>query len=892
MSYWYQLESSEILKNLGTDRAKGLSCAEVDRRLKQGINELTERPSKSSWIMLWEQCTGSTMLLLLAAAVISAMLGDYKDTIAILAIVSITVLIGFSQEYQAGKSLAALKKLAVPTVKVCRDGLWQECSARNLVPGDIISLETGNLVPADCRLLESINLRVQESLLTGESAPVEKVVHALAAELPLSDRQNLVYFGTTITAGRGQAVVTDTGMNTELGKIANLMQAIEQEQTPLQNRLDRVGQKLVLAALALVAIMFVLGLLRGESIQVMFLTSVSMAVAVVPEGLPAIVTIALAIGSQNMLKRQALIRKLPAVETLGSVNVICSDKTGTLTENCMTVTVMDVAGQRIELPPTSVARPAIESPATSIKLLLTGSALCNDAMLTCDQPDRWQALGDPTETALVIVAARLGLLKTSLESILPRVAELPFDSDRKRMTTIHQSSHSGSQFPTFTKPYIAFTKGAVGSLLEVSGQVWIENRIEPLDRQWRDRITAANDQLAANGTRVLGIAFRQLESLDRNIEQVEQDLVFIGLVGMLDPARPAVKAAVQTCWAAGIRPIMITGDHPLMAEHIARELAISSNHYVLTGNDLDGLSNQELSDRIETVSVYARVSPEQKLKIVQALQNKGYLVAMTGDGVNDGPALRKADIGIAMGLMGTDVAKEAADIVLLDDNFATIVTAVKEGRIIYDNIRKSIKYLLSGNVGEIFVMVLAPLLGMPLPLLPLQILWINLTTDGLPALALGFEPADRHTMNRPPYAYNENIFGRGMGAEIFWIGLLVGFTSLAVGYGYWLTAQPEWQTMVLTILTFSQMGIALAVRSDRDSLRQIGIFSNPQLLGAIALTFGLQLAVIYVPLLQELFQTQALSFGNLVFCCIISMTAFCTIEFLKWLRNSRQKGIT
>jgi P-type Ca2+ transporter type 2C len=387
-------------------------------------------------------------------------------------------------------------------------------------------------------------------------------------------------------------------------------------------------------------------------------------------------------------------------------------------------------------------------------------------------------------------------------------------------------------------------------------------------------------------------ALRQLESLDRNIEQVERDLVFIGLVGMLDPARPDVKAAVQTCWAAGIRPIMITGDHPLMAEHIARELAISSNHYVLTGNDLDGLSNQELSDQIETVSVYARVSPEQKLKIVQALQNKGYLVAMTGDGVNDGPALRKADIGIAMGLMGTDVAKEAADIVLLDDNFATIVTAVQEGRIIYDNIRKSIKYLLSGNVGEIFVMLLAPLLGMPLPLLPLQILWINLTTDGLPALALGFEPADRHTMNRPPYAYNENIFGRGMGAEIFWIGLLVGFTSLVVGYGYWLTAQPEWQTMVLTILTFSQMGIALAVRSDRDSLRQIGIFSNPQLLGAIALTFGLQLAVIYVPLLQELFQTQALSFGNLVFCCIISMTAFCTMESLKWLKNSRQKGIT
>jgi P-type Ca2+ transporter type 2C len=908
---WHQLQPSQVLEHQGTNSSNGLSREEVlQRQFKYGANELAEKALKSPWQILWEQLTASTVVLLLIAAFVSSLLGDYKDTVVIMAIVILTATIGFTQDYRANRAIAALKKLNVPKVKVLRDGQWQERSARELVPGDIVMLEAGNLVPADSRLIESINLRVQEAAFTGESEPVEKQTEAIATtDLDLHDRRNMVYLGTTITYGRGRAVVTETAMSTELGSIANLVQSATQGPTPLQKRLDRLGQKLVIISIGLIGAIVILGLLRGESLQLLFLTGVSMAVAVVPEGLPAIVTISLAIGAQRMLKQQALIRNLPAVETLGSVTVICSDKTGTLTQNRMTVTFLSVAGHRVDLttqsdcnglPLSPTEAPALLlSQQPSLALLLAGAALCNDAFLESDphQPDRFCDIGDPTEAALLVVAARLGLWKGNLDQTFPRVAEIPFETERKRMTTVHQLPATATKVPVSLKPikswlrfskewsYVAFTKGGVESLLSVSNQVWVNGEVEPLDESWHQKIMVANNELAQEGIRVLGVAFRGLKSraVTEDENNLEQTLIFIGVIGMLDPARPEVKDAVLICKNAGIRPVMITGDQSLTAQHIARELSITDLDSPLTGQILAQLSAEELAILVEENSVYARVSPQQKLAIVQALQSQGHIVAMTGDGINDAPALRKADIGVAMGITGTDVAKEAADMVLLDDNFATIVAAVKEGRVIYDNIRKSIKYLLSSNSGEIWVMLLAPMLGMPLPLLPIQILWINLMTDGLPALALSVEPAEQHTMKRPPYPPNESIFGRGMGREIVLLGLLTGFICIGTGYWYWqIDHTTNWQTMLFTVLTFSELGIVLAVRSDRDSLFHQGFLSNQLLLGAVLLTFGLQLFVIYLPLFQNIFMTEALSIVDLSVCILIGSLVMWAIELKKW----------
>ena len=940
MSNWYRLDAAEVLRLLESDADHGLSQAEVTERVAQhGLNQLVEQQGESPWQILWEQLTATVVVVLIVAAVLSALLGEFKDAAAILAIVGFNTLLGFRQEYQAGRAIAALKQLAIPTVKTRRDDRIRQISARELVPGDLVLLEAGSLVPADCRLLESINLRVQEASLTGESEPTTKQVMPLTgANLPVADRSNMAYMGTLVTYGRGMAVVTDTGMDTELGHIASAIQQMKREPTPLQQRLDQLGWVLAIAILVIVSIIFALGLARGEEWELMFLTAVSLAVAAVPEGLPAVVTIALALGAQRMLGQRALIRKLPAVETLGSVTVICSDKTGTLTENRMTVTCLDVAHQRLHLsapshPPsqaiTSLAQPhlggmMLDQQLPVLSLLLTGAALCNDALVQPESNDlrSLQVLGDPTEAALVLAAAELGLWKNALETLLPRIAEVPFDADRKRMTTLHylapRLTNEPEDFVLVTDTSlpdaraivqhwhqamgkmagIAFVKGAVDGLLNVTTTVWVKDQPQPINDIWRHKIMTSHNQLAQSGLRVLGIAVRPLQILPDHPHgpTLEQDLVFVGMMGMIDLPRPEAREAVQICKNAGIRPVMITGDHPLTAQHIAHELGISSNGYMLTGQDLEQLSVAELANLVEEVPVYARVSPQHKLDIVQALQQRGHVVAMTGDGINDAPALKKADIGIAMGITGTDVAKEAADMVLLDDNFATIVAATREGRVIYDNVRKFIKYTLTGNCGELWVILLAPFLGMPLPLVPLQILWINLMADGLLALALGVEPAELNVMQRPPHKPNESIFARGVGRDITWIGLLLGLILLAIAYVYWsaddwgngwfdLLDDDRWQTMVFTTLAFSRMGLAQAMRSDHESVFLMGLFTNRPLLAAVLFTFGMQLAVIFVPFLQEIFTTDTLSLLDLGLCLGLSSIVFWAIELEKWLQR-------
>jgi P-type Ca2+ transporter type 2C len=916
---WHTLEVAEVLRALDTESGTGLSSEEAARRLKErGPNELEDRGGRKPWSILWEQFTSTMIVILVVAAVASALLGDYEDSIAIAVIVLLNAALGFAQEYRAERAMAALKRMSAPTVKVRREGHVREVSAKELVPGDVVLLEAGNLVPADGRLLEATNLQVQESALTGESEPVEKDPTALEEEdTPLGERVGMIFLSTVVAKGRGLYVVTETGMATELGKIATMIQTDNPEQTPLQRRLNQVGKVLALAALVIVGVVFALGLLRGEDLEVMFLTAVSLAVAAVPEGLPAVVTIALALGAQRMLRRRALVRKLPAVETLGSVTVICSDKTGTLTENRMTVTVLDVAGRTVELeggnhaapdtrPPTGPVPRAGEDPA--LAPLLVGGALCNDALLEDDEQDGFRAMGDPTEGALVVVAAREGLRKPELEAAFPRVGEVPFDSERKRMTTVHEVDLGRSPRTTDAlrpvlngesegAPYVAFTKGAVDGLLDISSEVWTgDGQVEPLNEGWRERISAANARLAGSGIRVLGVGLRCLSSFDGVGGKLERDLTFFGMVGMIDPARPEARDAVETCKRAGIRPVMITGDHPLTARHIATDLGIAEDGIedgrILTGRDLTDLSGEDLEGLVDEVPVYARVSPEDKLDIVGALQKKGHIVAMTGDGVNDAPALRRADIGVAMGITGTDVSKEAADMVLTDDNFATIVAAVEQGRVIYDNIRKFIKYLLTSNSAEILVMLVGPFVGLGLPLLPLQILWINLVTDGPPALALSAEPAERGTMRRPPHPPGESVFARGLGRHVVWVGTLMALVSLATGLWYTRTAPEIWQTMVFTTLTLSQLSHVIAIRSGDESLFRVGPLSNKPLLGAVALTFVLQLLAIYAPLFQRFLETEALPLADLAIAVALSTIIFWAVEIEKRLarRKSAPEG--
>jgi P-type Ca2+ transporter type 2C len=910
VAQWPRIDPSEAADILQSELTRGLAHDDAAaRRLRFGENALEQRGGRSPWRLLVDQFASTFVMVLLVAAGVSAVVGSLKDTVAILTIVVLNAVLGFVQEVRAERAMAALKRIAVPRVRVRRGGSPREIPSSELVPGDVVVLEAGNLVPADGRIMESASLKVQEAVLTGESEPVEKIAAALPGEgaLALGDQVNMAFMGTSVTYGRGQMLVTATGMATELGRVADLLQTIEDTATPLQRRLDRLGRILAMAAIGVVAAIFGVGILIGEDWRLMFMTSVSMAVAVIPEGLPAVVTISLALGAQRLLRRQALIRRLPAVETLGSVTVICSDKTGTLTENRMTVTVLDLAGHRLDvsevlsrrMPATTLDEAAASSleQEPSLALLLMGGALCNDAVLQTVGRDSGalRAVGDPTEGALVVAAAHFGLLKVRLEAAFPRVGEAPFDSDRKRMSTIHRVADCSMWFGDCADlapgQTLVFTKGAVDSLLEVCSTVWDEGVQKPCDAGFSERINRANVGLAQSGMRVLGVAFRRLKEpptaeAPRNLER---DLTFVGLIGMQDPPRPEVLKAVLTCRQAGVRPVMITGDHPVTARRIAQDLGILRDGQVLTGAELEALSTEELLEAVESVSVYARVAPEQKLRIVEALQQRGHVVAMTGDGVNDAPALRRADIGVAMGITGTDVSKEAASMVLLDDNFTTIVAAVEEGRAINDNIRRFLKFSLAGNLGKLILVFAGPLFGMPLPLLPFQILWLNLVTDGVLGLGIGVEPAESGTMQRPPQSPSEGILAGRIVFTAVWQGVLIGAVSLAVALWAWKTNQPEWRSVTMTAVVLLQVFEAHASRSLSASVFGLSPLSNRALLAATATVLVLQAAVVFVPSLHGLFGTAGLSPLQLIVAMAAGLSVLLVAEGAKGLgrRTSR-----
>jgi Ca2+-transporting ATPase len=940
---WHSLEVNKALDLLDSNADSGLTSQEVQQRLQEyGPNELEETAGRSAWEILLDQFKNIMLLMLIGVALISGFLDlmawrsgslkpgevPFKDTIAILAIVILNGILGYVQESRAEKALAALKKLSSPLVRIIRDRKLLDVAAKELVPGDVMLLEAGVQIAADGRLIEQSNLQVRESALTGEAEAVNKqAVLQLPEETDLGDRINLVFQGTEVVQGRGKVLVTKTGMRTELGKIAAMLQAVDSEPTPLQQRMTQLGNVLVTGSLILVAIVVIGGVIQARgfsNIQELLEVSLSMAVAVVPEGLPAVITVTLALGTQRMVRQKALIRKLPAVETLGSVTTICSDKTGTLTQNKMVVQsiytnnkTFRVTGQGYA--PTgdfqldSQTIPVDEYP--EIPALLVACAVCNDSVLQKENGE-WAILGDPTEGALITLAGKAGIEKDQWNSKLPRVAEFPFSSERKRMSVISQVEQvaTGEASLSAVDPaiagllqsegYLMFTKGSPELILARSTQSYLGNHSAPLTDEQRQQILAANDEMASKGLRVLGFAYKPLAEVppEGSDETSEQGLVWLGLVGMLDAPRPEVRAAVQECRDAGIRPVMITGDHQLTARAIAADLGIAQEgDRVLTGQELQRMSDQELEDNVDLVSIYARVAPEHKLRIVQALQRRGRFVAMTGDGVNDAPAIKQADIGIAMGITGTDVSKEASDMVLLDDNFATIVAATKEGRVVYTNIRRFIKYILGSNIGEVLTIAAAPLIGLGgVPLTPLQILWMNLVTDGLPALALAVEPPEPDVMKRPPFSPRESIFARGLGSYMIRIGIIFAIISIALMWWAYNHTHAQgyqgdrdtWKTMVFTTLCIAQMGHAIAIRSNNRLTIEMNPFSNIFVLAAVVVTTILQLMLIYVPPLRNFFGTHWLSPTELWICIGFSALMFVWIELEKlFLRFMGKKAV-
>ena len=866
--------ASEACERLRVDPGSGLDPGEAAVRLaRDGPNALPAPHHRSLARMLVAQLTDVMVFLLLASAVVAGLLGELQDIAAIVAIVVLNAALGVVQEYRAERALAALRALAAPQAWVRRGGQVGPVPAVDLVRGDVVVLEAGNVVPADLRLIETAGLRVDEATLTGESHPVDKSTAPLPdGDLPLGERHNVAYKGTVVTSGRGLGAVVATGMATELGRIASLLRVDQPVRTPLQRRLAQLGQRLSVVVVALCAFIFGVGLLAGEQPGRMLLTAVSVAVAALPEALPAVVAISLALGARRMARRHALIRRLPAVEALGSVTHICADKTGTLTLNDMRVEALYVDGRLItgELPAAEHAEPWSS--------LFTALAVSNDARWA---PPR-SPEGDPTEVALLVAATRAGRDKGALEARLPRIGELPFSPERGRMTTLHRRDGE----------VVAFTKGAPEGVLAGCVNRLTEGRPVPLERA---AILAATDQMARRGYRVLAVSCRRFARppADLSAAAVEADQSFLGLVGLRDPPRPEAKAAVAVCQAAGIRVIMITGDHPATARAIAETLGIiDAADVVMTGPELARLPMDDLQRRVRDVRVYARVAPEQKIKIVKALQDRGEAVAMTGDGVNDAPALQCADIGVAMGARGADVAREAADMVLLDDNFATIVGAVREGRRIYDNLRKFVKYALTSGVGELWPLLLAPFLGLPAPLLPIHILWINLVTDGLPGLTLAAEPAEAGIMDRPPRQPGESFFAGGLWQHVLWVGILMGSVTLATVSVDGLAGGTHWRSMAFTVLALSQMGHVLAVRSDRESFFGRGLWSNPFLLGAVGLTLALQLGTLYLPVANAILRTEPLSVSELAATLALSSAVFIAVEVEKLVKRRVQRSRT
>ncbi|MEZ7504323.1 cation-translocating P-type ATPase [Flavobacterium sp. Arc2] len=849
---WHLLSLSEVSEKLETS-ATGLDEKNVkDCQAKYGKNKIDFKNKNSVLRMILHQLSNFMILILILAAIVSGIMGDLTDTVIILIIIIVNAVIGFVQEYRAEKAMEALKNIIPEETRVIRAGNTINIASTEIVPGDLVLLEAGNRIPADVRFIETHQLKVDESTLTGESNTIDKMAEKLPdGDYSIGERSNLGFKGTFITKGHGSAYVTTIGMETELGHIAQMIQ-VNESQTPLQIRLAAFGKRLSIVILIICTLIFMIGWFNGENILTMLLTSISLAVAAIPEALPALVTIALAFGAKRLAKNNALIRKLPAVETLGSVTYICTDKTGTLTKNQMTVEQVYVT------PNVKTETLFVENTA-----LLTAMVLNSD--VSEKEDGSWH--GDSTEIALVQYALSKNRNKKDLEKEFPRVAEFPFDSSRKCMTTLHQTE----------KGILVITKGAVDVLLNK-----IANEQEPLISEF--------DQKANEGYRVIGYAIKEMKNLPEtlNIDEIESSLTFIGFAGMIDPPRSEAKNAVSECRQAGIIPVMITGDHKLTAKAIAKQLGIitSEEDIILSGTKLATLSEEEFSDMVEHVRVYARVNPKQKLKIIKALQAKDQFVAMTGDGVNDAPALKSANIGIAMGINGTAITKEAADMVLLDDNFATVMIAVKHGRVIFDNILKFIKYIMTGNFGEICAIFLAPFFGLPLPLLAIHILWINLVTDGLPGLALASEPAGDSIMSRHPRDPMQNIFAGKMALHILSVGLLMGLVTLGIQYWAIQANIQHWQTIAFTVLCFSQMGHIMAIRSGRESLFKIGVFSNKPLLAALLLTVLLQMMIIYVPFFNMVFKTQPLSWYELLITLLASSIVFWAVEIGKWIIRS------